>query len=398
MKRERRVAALLALAAILALAGCASTAYKVAAGAASRGAGPAEDAPAPAARTADAPAAPAARGGGAPPAPAGARPQEMASRQEPATAQPVAQGQPERRLRVYSGTLELVVPAPLETAQRIIALVQQSGGYVESSTADVLVVRVPAAQFETIFESLGRLGEIRSRSVESADVTDQYRDVSKRAEVSERTRARLYALLGKTSNADERVRILREIRRLTEEIEQLKATLAMLDQQVKLSRITVRLAARLAAGPADGRPVPFGWIARLDPLRGSTGGASSPIGLAAPEDFAVFSSERLLSAESAEGTRLRAGAAANEPDGDTAFWHKALLFHLGPRYREAEPVTAGPFRGALFTSKDAQPFFYLVAVAVRGREILVAEAFFPDRAAKERRLAQVSRLLGEGRP
>jgi len=299
---------------------------------------------------------------------------------------------------VYSGSLELVVPAPQETAQRIIALVQEAGGYVESSTAELLVVRVPAVSFEPVLEGLSRLGEVRSRSVESADVTDQYSDLAKRTEVSERTRARLYALLGKTGNADERVRILREIRRLTEEIEQLKAALAMLDQQVKLSRITVKLVARLAAGPADGRTVPFPWIARLDPLRRSAGAASSPIGLQAPKDFAVFSADRALLAESAEGTRLRAGAVPNDPEGDTAFWHKALLFHLGPRYRDAEPVTAGAFRGALLASKDPQPFFYLVAVAVRGREILLAEAFFPDRAAKERRLAQVSRLLEEARP
>ena len=52
----------------------------------------------------------------------------------------------------------------------------------------------------------------------------------------------------------------------------------------------------------------------------------------------------------------------------------------------------------MFTSKDPRPFYYLVAVAVRGDEILVVEAFFPDGAARERRLAQVSRLLEEAKP
>jgi hypothetical protein len=86
---------------------------------------------------------------------------------------------------------------------------------------------------------------------------------------------------------------------------------------------------------------------------------------------------------------------ANDPRGDTEFWHKALLHHLGPRYRAAEAIRAGAFRGALFASKDPRPFFYLVALRAREGEIAVVEAFFPDQAARERRLAQVSSALEE---
>ncbi len=379
MANKRPAAALAAVAAVL-LAGCASTAFNA------LGREDAAQAPALAAEAAGAPRA------------AGARPQELAAPQEPAAARPPAPEVQGQRLRVYSGTLELVVPAPQETAQQVIALVHLSEGYVESSSPDLIVLRVPAARFETVFERLGRLGEIRSRSIESADVTDQYRDLSRRIDVSERTRARLYTLLGRTANADERVRILREIRRLTEEIEGLKAGLATLDQQVKLSRIAIRLIARIAGGAMEARAVPFAWIARLDPLRPSTGPASSAVAVAVPADFAVFASGRRLSAESAEGTRLRAGAVANDPRGDTEFWHQALLYHLGPRYREAQPVAAGAFRGALFAGKDAQPFYYFVGLRVSEAEIVVVEAFFPDAAAKERRLPQVIGALEETKP
>ena len=135
MHMLRRFAALLAVAAAVGLVGCASAGRspagraelseaQVAADEAQGPAGGAPRAPA-AAKAAPAPApAPASAALGAP-SPAGARPQEIASRPEPA-AQPQSQVVPaSQRLRVYSGNLELVVPAPQETAQKIIALTQE---------------------------------------------------------------------------------------------------------------------------------------------------------------------------------------------------------------------------------------------------------------------------------
>ena len=48
----------------------------------------------------------------------------------------------------------------------------------------------------------------------------------------------------------------------------------------------------------------------------------------------------------------------------------------------------------LFTSKDARPYSYLVAVRVQGKLLTVFEAFFPDPEALGRRLATVQEALG----
>ena len=96
------------------------------------------------------------------------------------------------------------------------------------------------------------------------------------------------------------------------------------------------------------------------------------------DDFAVFRKEAGFRAESPEGTRVRLGGTRNTPQGDAAFWQKALIFHLGPRYRMAEPLESGAFRGVLFTSKDSKPYAYLVAVRVQQKKLIVLEAFFPD--------------------
>ncbi len=53
----------------------------------------------------------------------------------------------------------------------------------------------------------------------------------------------------------------------------------------------------------------------------------------------------------------------------------------------------GAIRGVLFTSKDAKPYSYLVAVRVKGEILFVFEAFFPDPEALGRRLAAVQEAL-----
>jgi hypothetical protein len=63
-------------------------------------------------------------------------------------------------------------------------------------------------------------------------------------------------------------------------------------------------------------------------------------------------------------------------------------------YADTEDVETGGYRGALFTSKDLEPFYFLVAVKASGDEVQVAEAFFPDSESRERRLGEVLQALG----
>jgi hypothetical protein len=345
----------------------------------------------------------AASGRAAPAAPSVSRSASTAPAQAPASvaskpAQPAQPAEPAERLRVYSGYLELVVGEPERVLERVIDVVGQMGGYVESTTAEYVVLRVPAAKFDAAMDGLAALGELRSRSVESTDVTESYADLGRRIDVAKRTRARLYALLEKTTDVDERVKILREIRRLTEDIEQMSSALDTLERQISLSRITVKLVSRLdESGGATAR-IPFPWIAGLSPLRTSAGAAAGPVELGIAAEYAVFESGRRVRIEASDGTRMTVGAVPNEPRGDTAFWRQALLFHLAGLYRSAEPVSAGAFEGAVLASKDVQPFSYLVVAAVRGEEILVAEAFFPNVQAREKRLAGVLAMLEGVKP
>jgi hypothetical protein len=304
----------------------------------------------------------------------------------------------EERRRVYSAELELRVTGVEETRGRIISDAEEAGGYVESSSGAYVVIRVPAQTFETVLGQIEGYGTVRSRAVRTADVTEQYADLERRIALAERTRERFYTLLERSTDTEERVAILREIRRLTERIELLQSQLESLDRQIAYSRITVMLAARIdETAPARGL-VPFPWIAALDPLKRTTATPASRPAVDLPADYAVFDTGRFVRAETAAGTRVRIGAVANEPRGDTSFWQQALAHHLADFYRIDRRVEPGAFAGVLLEAKGAQPFSYLVLAAVRGDEIIVAEAFFPDAEARSRRLDEIVDVLSEVEP
>lgn len=303
--------------------------------------------------------------------------------------------QAQKRLRVYSAELEMAVTSVNTSRESLINLAEDAGGYVESSSMNYVVLRVPAADFEFILSRVEAVGTVLSRAVRTADVTEQFSDLERRIDLAERTRERLYDLLDRADETEERVKILREIRRLTEEIERLRGELESLDQLIRFSRIAVSLTARIARETRSRDAIPFPWIAWLDPLGVTTGEASRDISLEVPEDFAVFEEGKRWLAETAEGTRLKAGMVADEPRGDTEFWAAALAYNLADYYRTAERVEHGRFRGVLFESKDARPFYYLVAVHVEDESIIVAETFFPDKEAFDRRSGQIGTMLGE---
>lgn len=300
---------------------------------------------------------------------------------------------PQERKRVYEARAELLVASVERARAAIIEQAQAADGYVESSVKDTVIIRVPAARFNEVLETIQGLGEVRGRQIEATDVTDQYADISLRLKTATASRARLYVLLEQAKKAEERLAILREIRRLTEEIEQLSGSLDTLGRLIEYSRITVHLLPRIKAQQVTRSAIPFAWIAALDPLKQTTGELGKSIKITPPTDFAVFSKDRLVRAEAADGTRIRIGSVPNDPKGDTKFWETALSFHLAKYYAQTQVVSAGDFHGVAFVSRDAKPYVYAVLVAVKDDEIVVAEAYLPTEVIARERLDSLRAML-----
>jgi hypothetical protein len=313
----------------------------------------------------------------------------------PVGTQEAPQASVDDRKRVYSGFLRLSVDSVEKRKEEVFVIAESFGGWVEQAAENTVIVRVPAKSFEEALSRICAVGEVIERSVETQDVTEQYQDLLSRLRLSQHARERLYRLLERTDDVEERLRILREIRRLTDEIEEIRQRLELLEKLVSYSRITVELVPRLAYESPFREMIPFAWIRDLDPVRVSIDGLAKRAVLELPDTFAVFAKEDAFRAESAEGVRVRLGTVPNLPSGDSLFWQRALAYHLEPFYAGAEKRTLGSVECMLFTSKDREPFFYLVGVLAAGKRLFVAETFFPTEESFEKEYKDISRSIKE---
>ena len=307
----------------------------------------------------------ASEGGGSPPA------QETASETE--------------RKRIYNGSAGLIVDDRDQIRKDLEKLALETGGYLESSYADYLVLRIPAALFADTFEKILLMGTVDFQEVSSLDVTDQFSDLERRLDTALKTRERLYDLLERTKDAEERAAILREIGRLSEEIEALKQQKELMESRIAYSRITVTLISRLQEW-GYGRSIPFSWIAYLDPLYPASDRLRARITLSPGDDFAIFDKESVFMAEDAEGNSLFISTVDNNPEGDSAFWQQALIFHMKDYYAEAEaltiPMGEEEFRAVRFTSRDREPFAYTIGVLADKDKLHILEIFTPAAATE----------------
>lgn len=304
------------------------------------------------------------------------------------TDEPDAKGMAERQV-VYLGFLRLRVRRLLDAVDALTEKVTAAGGYVESLSKTVMVVRVPAGDFDAAMARLAEVGEVLARRVKALDVTDQFLDIQGRLAVARETRTRLLELLAKTQNTDERLRILQEIKRLTEQIESMESRLATLRNLVDYYTITIELEPVAQSRRAVVNRSPFGWIRGLrahQPTLEGTDDASLPV----PAGFVKLDDDDGWQARAADTSAIRISVVENEPRGDAGWWAAAVRHELDGRDEAiVADGTAGGLAWLIASEKDVQPRGWLVAVSARGDELFVVEAFFPDPDALDRHEAAV---------
>lgn len=302
------------------------------------------------------------------------------------------------RMRIYNGEAQLVVESPQETRQRLENRLEEWGGYLESSYGNTLVLRIPAELFYRAFDEILNMGQVLDQRIQTWDVTEQFQDLQGRYDLALETRERLYLLLERSSDPQERSRILREIGRLTEEIEQIRLTLESLENRASLSRITLALQARLVQEEWGREHIPFPWIGNLNPLYSISGEFKGSLDVDLGPGFAVFQDSDYFLAESPRGVIIRMSTLDNHPQGDDAFWQQALAYHLDDFYAQVEtmmiPLGEEELSAVYLVSKDREPYGYFVAVKVSGKKLHLLEIFLPD---PEMDRTEIFQALEEGR-
>jgi hypothetical protein len=306
---------------------------------------------------------------------------------------------PAQRMRHHSAFIKMQAAQPAEVLDQAAALAKGAGGYVESLEDERVVLRVPAGRFEEIYARLLKLGEVLEKSVTVQDITDQYTDADLRLKVAEAARRRMVELLARAKGEKEKLAILKEIERLSTEIEYLTAQREILLKMAQYARITLEVQERsLTQGRTEQEIRAFAWIGLLSPFQKEVADAGDEWRPAPPAGFVVLEAQAPWSAESADGAAVWASRQANVPAADTEFWLAAVQLRLAPQFASAETLSAGAFKVLRLVARGDDAYVYMIALrARRDREKFeMAEIYFPSQSHETRHRAAVLDALAKG--
>ncbi len=301
----------------------------------------------------------------------------MLHKSAPAPENRNSSAEPEQmRKKSFRAGCSVRVPDPDTSILNLGKIAEKHDGNIDSVNGRTAVLKVPVKNLDSALDEIKKTGEVLSEYKEAEDVTEYYFDLDGRIKLLEKSRSRLTALLNYEKDVKEKVKILREIKRIDDELERLKSSLSSLEERIRYSEITVTYIPFNDYEPD--RKIPFRWIENLDPYSCSVKEIYRRVKLPLPDDFAVLKKKRYFHAETSDGTRARIGSVRNQPEGDTEFWQKALVFYMERYYSRSEISDSGNVRGVVFSPKAGDSYRYFTGTYIRGPLLYIIEVFYPD--------------------
>jgi hypothetical protein len=139
------------------------------------------------------------------------------------------------------------VPGSVETLKNLAA---QKGGYLSSTNiqknynnrlSGSVVLRVPAAEFETALTGIKAIGTVKSVSTQGQDVTEEYVDLQAQKISYQNQLAQYNEIMKKAVKVDDVITVQQQIDRVQTELNRLEGRLKYLDSRIDFSTITVNL-------------------------------------------------------------------------------------------------------------------------------------------------------------
>ncbi|HZK49410.1 MAG TPA: DUF4349 domain-containing protein [Thermoleophilia bacterium] len=133
-----------------------------------------------------------------------------------------------------------------------LLLADKFGGYVVSSNSTAadaestmrsgtIALRVPETAFTQALSDAAKLGTVKSRNVDTQDVTEEYLDLGARLKNAEVQEKAFLALMDKAKTIDEILQVRQVLSQTQMEIEQLKGRIRFLDEHTSFSTLTISL-------------------------------------------------------------------------------------------------------------------------------------------------------------
>lgn len=181
---------------------------------------------------------------------------------------------------------------------RVAAIAAANGGFVSSSSTSSsstsgaedarsgeLTVRVPADRFDAARQGLGALGDVESQSIRGEDVSGQLVDYDARLKSLQAQEESLRVLVGQAKAVGEVMQVQSSLFAVRQQIEQLSAQKANLEQSAGLATIRVSLLEPGAAAvvrPVDDRSLARSFQRASDGMLAVIGGMIVVMGWLVP--------------------------------------------------------------------------------------------------------------------
>ncbi|MGH9872329.1 MAG: DUF4349 domain-containing protein [Pyrinomonadaceae bacterium] len=160
------------------------------------------------------------------------------------------------RKMLQNGDLTLEVENPAEAERKISLITDAVGGFVVNSESKQhdsgepgkqylevnLVIRVPAAQFQTAFDQiLGTGSRVIQRKQTAQDVTEEFIDLEARIRTQKALELQFLEIMKQATKVPDALEVQRQIAEVRTEIEKLEGRKRFLENHASLSTINVSL-------------------------------------------------------------------------------------------------------------------------------------------------------------
>jgi hypothetical protein len=222
----------------------------------------------------------------------------IASKNAGAANTPAASDEGRRVIR--TAELSLETDAPEAVGRKVTALAESGGGFVLSSDTArsrasdgeevievTVVIRVPEAAFPSTLESLRALGKhVSSEKITGQDVTEEYVDLEARIKAQRAVEDQYLTVLKEAKAIHDILEVEQKLGEVRTEIERAEGRRRFLENQTKLSTLTVHLARHIeaieATGPGFGNSLRRAGLDAVDVSIAIVNGAIRVLGVLVP--------------------------------------------------------------------------------------------------------------------
>ncbi|HEX4979772.1 MAG TPA: DUF4349 domain-containing protein, partial [Acidimicrobiales bacterium] len=168
------------------------------------------------------------------------------------------------------------------SARGFVASSTSAAGGADDLASGSLTLRVPSETFDDVRRRIHGLGDLQGEEIGGEDVAGQITDVEARLRNLRAQEEAVRALMSRANDVQETLQIQGQLSGVREQIEQLDAHRARLEDQVAYSTLTVQLFEPGAARPGERSSIARAFSDAIDGAESITAGAIVGLGYLLP--------------------------------------------------------------------------------------------------------------------